>query len=52
MESLTQMAITLPWQIAYIIGAVRTKTAQTSRENHPTLLYFLSNKISVTLKML
>lgn len=38
-ESLTQVAITLPWQWACITVAVQTKTAQISGENYPIFLY-------------
>lgn len=50
-KSLTQMAITLPWQIACIIGTVRTKPAQIAGENYPTLLSFSQIKY-LTLKTL
>ena len=46
LKSLTQMAITLSWQIAHIIGAVRTKSTQILGEKLSQTSVFFSNKIS------
>ena len=46
LKSLTQMAITLSWQIAHIIGTVRTKSTQILGEKLSQTSVFFSNKIS------